>query len=220
MFTGLIDQIGEVHQMHNTPTGARLGILAPGWPRDARAGESIAINGCCLTLVVPTPANHDTFDTPQALLFDVIPQSLALTTMGLLRVGDRVNLERSLRTDALLGGHMVQGHIDTVAQVVDINRDHGAWRTRVQVAPQCMQHLVTRGSIAVDGVSLTVAEVGADWFEVALIPETLQRTTLATRLAGSQVNLEFDVISKMVAAQVQWYLSAHAAPHQPATPAA
>lgn len=199
MFTGLIQRMGDVSERRDTATGVRLSIRAPGWLADPQPGESIAVNGCCLTLV------HATDD---ALCFDVIPQTLALTTTGDLRVGDRVNLERSLRADALLGGHLVQGHVEGVGAVVGVDRANGQWRTRISAPPAVQAHMIDQGSVTVDGVSLTVAATGADWFEVALIPETLQRTTLVHRMAGSRVNIEADVLSRMVAAQVQRQLQA------------
>ena len=199
MFTGLIQRMGDVSERRDTATGVRLSIRAPGWLADPQAGESIAVNGCCLTLV---QAAHD------ALCFDVIPQTLALTTTGDLRVGDRVNLERSLRADALLGGHLVQGHVEGVGTVVGVDRANGQWRTRISAPSAVQAHMIDQGSVTVDGVSLTVAATGADWFEVALIPETLQRTTLVHRMAGSRVNIEADVLSRMVAAQVQRQLQA------------
>lgn len=199
MFTGLIQRMGDVSERRDTATGVRLSIRAPGWLADPQPGESIAVNGCCLTLV------HATDGT---LCFDVIPQTLALTTTGDLRVGDRVNLERSLRADALLGGHLVQGHVEGVGAVVGVDRTNGQWRTRISAPPAVQAHMIDQGSVTVDGVSLTVAATGADWFEVALIPETLQRTTLVHRMAGSRVNIEADVLSRMVAAQVQRQLQA------------
>jgi riboflavin synthase len=199
MFTGLIQRMGDVSERRDTATGVRLSVRASGWLTDPQAGESIAVNGCCLTLV---QATDDT------LCFDVIPQTLALTTTGDLRVGDRVNLERSLRADALLGGHLVQGHVEGVGTVVGVDRTNGQWRTRISAPPAVQAHMIDQGSVTVDGVSLTVAATGADWFEVALIPETLQRTTLVHRMAGSRVNIEADVLSRMVAAQVQRQLQA------------
>jgi len=199
MFTGLIQRMGNVSERRDTATGVRLCVHAPGWLADPQPGESIAVNGCCLTLVQSTGGT---------LHFDVIPQTLALTTTGDLRVGDAVNLERSLRADALLGGHLVQGHVEGVGTVVGVDQRNGQWRTRINAPSAVHAHMIDQGSVTVDGVSLTVAATGADWFEVALIPETLQRTTLVHRLAGSRVNIEADVLSRMVAAQVQRQLQA------------
>ena len=199
MFTGLIQRMGDVSERRETATGVRLSVRASGWLTNPQPGESIAVNGCCLTLV---QAADDT------LCFDVIPQTLSLTTTGDLRVGDPVNLERSLRADALLGGHLVQGHVEGVGTVIGVDQTNGQWRTRISAPPAVQAHMIDQGSVTVDGVSLTVAATGADWFEVALIPETLQRTTLAHRMAGSRVNIEADVLSRMVAAQVQRQLQA------------
>ncbi len=194
MFTGLVQHLGTVARAERSEAGMRLGVDASGWLRDPQAGESIAVDGCCLTLVQSEGAR---------LSFDVVPQTLDRTTLGALRAGDRVNLERSLRADALLGGHLVQGHVEAVGTVVGVDRAGGGWRTRIRTPAPVLSLLVDRGSVAVDGVSLTVAATGPDWFEVALIPETLERTTLRLRAAGSRVNLEPDVLARMVAEQVR-----------------
>lgn len=194
MFTGLIEQQGSVRAVHPTPTGSRIVIDASGWPREPRAGESIAVNGCCLTLVAAEGG---------LLSFDAIPQTLARTTLGECKPGDRVNLERSLAFGAPVGGHLVQGHVECVGQVLGVSRAGGEWRTRVGGPAEVLAMLVERGSVAVDGVSLTVAALGDRWFEVALIPATLAKTTLRGRLAGSRVNLEADAMAKMVAEHVR-----------------
>ncbi len=185
--------MGTVCEHRPTPAGVRLGIHANGWPADAQCGESIAVNGCCLTLVESDSGT---------LRFDVVPQTISLTTMGQLTVGDSVNLERAMRADALLGGHFVQGHVDAVGTVLTVDRTGGGWRTRICVPAACCKHMVAQGSVSVDGISLTVAAIGPAWFEVALIPETLDRTTLKVRLAGTSVNVEVDVLAKMIAAQI------------------
>ena len=194
MFTGLVQHLASIDSVARSETGMRLVIDANGWLRDAQPGESIAVNGCCLTLVRADASR---------LHFDVVPQTLALTTLGSLQAGAAVNLERSLRADALLGGHLVQGHVEAVGTVVGVDRSNQGWRTRIEAPGGVHDLLVERGSVAVDGVSLTVAAVGPGWFEVALIPETLERTTLRQRLAGSRVNLEPDVLARMVAEQVR-----------------
>lgn len=206
MFTGLVQRVGDVRERVQTAAGARLVVRAAGWLADPQTGESIAVDGCCLTLV--RAQGED-------LCFDVIPQTLTLTTLGALRPGDAVNLERSMRADALLGGHLVQGHVEGVGEVVAVDRSNGQWRTRIATPPELHEHLIAQGSVAVDGVSLTVAATGTDWFDVALIPETLQRTTLSRRLVGSRVNLEADVLSRMVAAQVRRQLQALNPPAAP-----
>jgi len=199
VFTGIIQRVGRVGSLQATASGARLEVQAPGWIADPQPGESIAVDGVCLTLV----SHH-----AGVLRFDAIPQTLGRTTLGALRAGDAVNLERSLRVDALLGGHLVQGHVETVGSVVSVDRAGGGWRTRITGPAETLDLVFDRGSVAVDGVSLTVAGTGPGWFEVALIPETLERTTLASRLAGARVNLEPDALARMVAEQVRRQLAA------------
>lgn len=201
MFTGLIEQQGRVHAVQATPTGARVVIDAAGWPPEPRDGESIAVNGCCLTLVVAEGG---------LLSFDAIPQTLSRTTLGTFKPGDRVNLERSLAFGAPVGGHLVQGHVECVGSVLGVSRAGGEWRTRVGAPAEVLAMLVERGSVAVDGVSLTVAACGPGWFEVALIPETLERTTLRERLDGAKVNIEPDMMARMIAAEVRRQLDRHA----------
>ena len=198
MFTGIIQRMGRVGALRATATGARLEVQAPGWLADPQPGESIAVNGVCLTLV-----SHDA----GTLRFDAIPQTLGRTTLGALQAGEAVNLERAMRADALVGGHLVQGHVECVGSVVGVDRSGGEWRTRIACDSEVLGLVVDRGSVAVDGVSLTVAATGEGWFEVALIPETLDRTTLATRLAGSRVNIEPDALARMVAEQVRRQLA-------------
>jgi len=194
MFTGLIERQGTVRVLAPSASGARLEIDAAGWPKDPRPGESISVDGCCLTLVG---------DVGGVLGFDVVPQTLSRTTLGAFRPGTRVNLERAMAFGAPVGGHLVQGHVECVGNVLGVSREGGEWRTRVQVPSEVLDMMVERGSVAVDGVSLTVAGCGSGWFEVALIPETLDRTTLRERLAGSRVNIEPDAMARMVAAEVR-----------------
>lgn len=207
MFTGIVERIGRVKRLQVGAAGRRLVIHADGWPEAPLVGESICVSGCCLTLVSADA---------EGMHFDVVPQTLGRTTLGALAEGDPVNLERSMRVDGLLGGHLVQGHVDAVGEVTSVDRSGGGWRTRMRTPPELEGLLVDRGSVAVDGVSLTVAAVGGGWFEVALIPETLARTTLQSREAGSRVNLEGDALAKMVAAQVRLQLAAINAPATPA----
>jgi len=181
----------------------RLELDTCGWAHAPSDGDSIAVNGCCLT-VVGTPA------AGAPLRFDVIPQTLSLTTTGALRVGDEVNLEHAATASTLLGGHLVQGHVDGIGEVLSVSTAGGEWRTRIATPPSVMEHLTERGSISVDGVSLTLAAVGDAWFEVTLIPATLAKTTLRTRAAGSRVNLEADCLAKMVAERVRQAMAAAA----------
>jgi riboflavin synthase len=142
--------------------------------------------------------------------FDVIPQTLSLTTIGSLTAGEEVNLEHAATAATLLGGHIVQGHIDSVGEVLSVSTAGGEWRTRVAAPADVMNVAVDRGSIAIDGVSLTIAATGDGWFEVALIPATLAKTSLRIRNAGSRVNLESDALAKMIAEQVKRVLAAGA----------
>ena len=201
MFTGIVEHQGRVAALRPEPWGARLEIDPCGWHHAPGDGDSIAVNGCCLTVVVrPAPG--------QALRFDVVPQTLGLTTIGGLSVGESVNLEHAATAATLLGGHIVQGHVDGVGTVELVSREGGEWRTRIAAPPSVMEHAVERGSVAVDGVSLTIAAAGDGWFEVALIPATLAKTTLRDRAAGHRVNLEADVLAKMVAERVKRALAA------------
>jgi riboflavin synthase len=175
MFTGIVEHQGAVAALRPEPWGARLEIDPRGWLHVPRDGDSVSINGCCLTVVgSPAPGER--------LRFDVIPQTLGLTTVGALAVGELVNLEHAATAATLLGGHLVQGHVDGVGTVASVS--------------------------TVGGVSLTVAAVGDGWFEVALIPATLAKTTLRDRASGSRVNLEADALAKMVAERVRRVLAA------------
>ena len=174
------------------PQGAarRLVISHPETARAARRGDSIAINGCCLTVVEKTA---------ESLAFEAGPETLARTNLGALSPGDQVNLERSLTASSQLGGHFVLGHIDATGSVSRSEFD-GEWVTKwFQVPLQIAAQLVPKGSVAVDGVSMTVVDVETDQFSVALIPYTLEHTTLGFRNVGDTVNLETDILGKYVA---------------------
>jgi riboflavin synthase len=190
MFTGLVEGRGFVDQVR--PEGATLAltIRAPdGFGSDAQIGESVAINGCCLT-VVTIDKNLFTFEAGR--------ETLSRTNLGDLRSGDPVNLERALPANGRFGGHIVQGHIDGAARVDRVETE-GEWVTMWFRAPEPLLHtLVPKGSVAVDGVSLTVVEVTADRFSVALIPHTLDVTTLGIRKPGDAVNIETDILGKYV----------------------
>lgn len=195
MFTGLIQHVGHIYDDPSPPEGLgrRLRVDPAGWAHAPSLGESISVNGCCLTVA----------DLTEGMLgFDVIAQTLHVTSIGGLRVGDAVNLEHAATPTTLLGGHIVQGHVDTVGEVLDMGRSADECRCRIGFDATFDSLLVPQGSVAVDGVSLTVAGLGEGWFEVAIIPTTLGETTFETYAAGDPVNLEFDVIAKMVARQV------------------
>ncbi|MEZ6164566.1 MAG: riboflavin synthase [Phycisphaerales bacterium] len=193
MFTGIIQQVGRVESIERTPSGVRIVVDPRGWEHTPRPGESIANNGCCLTLVDPV-------DRQGGLLsFDAIPETLAKTTLGSWKQGERVNLERALRMGDTLDGHQVQGHVDGTGSVLGVFTDDG-WRVRVGLGEELMRYMVPKGSVCLDGVSLTIAamDAGAGWIEVALIPETLERTNLRERAVGDRVNIECDVLVKSI----------------------
>jgi riboflavin synthase len=189
MFTGLVQSLGEVIDVLDQPPGHRLTLRSMQAIGAAHVGDSIAINGCCLT-VVEVVADRWSFEAG--------PETLRRTNLGSLTLGSLVNLERSLAVGDLLGGHFVTGHIDGVGSVVRRD-DEGAWTTMWFGYPaELGRQLAPKGSVAVDGVSLTLVEVTADAFSVALIPHTLSATTLGRRAIGDHVNLETDLLAKYV----------------------
>jgi len=191
MFTGLVADVGTVERVEPRAGGARLVVRPRALPVDAlAAGESIACSGACLTVVERGGG---------LVAFDAVPETLSRTTLGAWRPGTRVNLERALRLDDRLGGHLVQGHVDAVGEVVARVPEGQGARLTVSLPASIAPLVAEKGSIAVDGVSLTVARAGRDRFEVALIPETLARTTLGEAAAGTRVNLEADVVARHVA---------------------
>jgi len=191
MFTGIVSDTGAVVRVEPRQGGARLTLRPGALPVDQLAlGESIACAGCCLTVAERGAGT---------VSFDAVPETLSRTTVGSWRPGTRVNLERSLALGDRLGGHLVQGHVDAVGEVLARAAEGEGARLTISL-PEAVAPLVAeKGSIAVDGVSLTVARVGRDRFEVALIPETLARTTLGEAAAGTRVNLEADVVARHVA---------------------
>jgi riboflavin synthase len=189
MFTGIIEELGEVTAWSPTADAARVTVRAPLAVSDARHGDSISVSGVCLTVV---DQGDDWFTA------DVMAESIAQSTLGTLTPGTRVNLERAARVGDRIGGHIVQGHIDGTSEVLSIE-DGSAWRVVRFTLDRELAPLVTRkGSIAIDGISLTVSAVGDDWFEVSLIPETLTATTLGARSVGDAVNIETDVLARQV----------------------
>lgn len=190
MFTGLVQAIGTIAESAPSAAGRRIRVDPGPWDLAPAGGESIAVSGVCLTVTGVTPGGHWTFD--------VVPQTLALTCAGSWRQGTRVNLERAVSASTPMGGHIVQGHVDGIGTVDSVDRSGGGWRTRISADRAMLAPLAPQGSVAVDGVSLTVAACGPGWFEVALIPETLARTTLAEALAGARVHVEVDHIAKLV----------------------
>jgi riboflavin synthase alpha subunit len=190
MFTGLVEALGRVGAVETAGQGRRLRVAAPEDPAWQLAlGESVAVNGVCLT-VVEAGAGR--------LAFDLAEETLRVTTLGELRTGDPVNLERPLRFDGRLGGHLVLGHVDGIGRVTAVRPEGEGARLEVEVPPGLRPLLIPKGSVAVDGVSLTVAGLADTAFAVALIPHTLEVTTLGQRRPGDPVNLEMDVIGKYV----------------------
>jgi riboflavin synthase len=186
LFTGLVQDLGTVAAVDASADGARL-TVATGL--ELAVGDSVAVNGVCLTA---TAVDGGTFDA------DVMQETLRRSSLGELTAGSQVNLELPLRAADRLGGHFVQGHVDGVGGVWDI-RDEGFARVvTIGVPPDLMRYIVEKGSIAVDGVSLTVSALGDDWLQVSLIPETLERTILGSVAVGQAVNLEVDVLAKYV----------------------
>jgi riboflavin synthase len=188
MFTGLIEELGTVEGVERTSDGARLRVRG-GLARDLHEGDSVAVNGVCLTA---TTVNGGAFSA------DVMAETLRRSSLGVLDAGDAVNLELPLRASDRLGGHVVQGHVDGLGTVREV-RDEGFARVvRIEVPPELLRYVAAQGSIAVDGISLTVAELYDDGFAVSLIPETLERTNLGGVEPGARVNLEVDVLAKYV----------------------
>ena len=191
MFTGLISDMGVVERVDPRAGGARITIRPRALPVDElELGESVACNGACLTVVERGGGR---------MSFDAVPETLARTTLGSWRSGTAVNLERALRLSDRLGGHMVQGHVDAVGKVLARAVEGQGARFTVSLPAAIAPLVAEKGSIAIDGVSLTVARAGRDWFEVALIPETLARTVLGEAEPGTAVNLEADVVARHVA---------------------
>jgi riboflavin synthase len=188
VFTGLIADMGAVEGVEAGAGGARLRIRSA-LAVELSAGDSVAVNGACLTAV---SVNGEVFEA------DVMNQTLEHTSLGPLRAGDRVNLELPLRAADRLGGHIVQGHVDGTGGVAEVSEDGFARRLVIEVPEELRRYVVERGSVTVDGVSLTVSALTDSGLEVSLIPETLERTTLGAATEGTRVNLELDVIARYV----------------------
>jgi len=189
MFTGLVVETGEILSLTRTGESARLTLRAPGVSAHAEIGDSIAVNGCCLTMTVRDG---------EKLSFDLLAETLRVTNLGDLANGSRVNLEPALGAGAKLGGHFVQGHVDTTAEVLDFSPHGLDFRLEIALPADFAQYVAHKGSIAVDGISLTVAEVRDASFVCWIIPHTRAVTNLAARTKGGRVNLEFDLLAKYV----------------------
>jgi riboflavin synthase len=188
VFTGLIEGLGTVEAIDRGNEGARLRISTSLAPEIAE-GDSVAVNGCCLTA---TAVNPDGFET------EAMNQTLEVTALGGVEGGAHVNLELAMKAGDRLGGHIVQGHVDGVGIVASVEDDGFARRIRVELPQGLLRYVVDKGSITLDGVSLTVAQLGETWAEVSLIPETLERTNLTEAEPGSKLNVECDIVAKYV----------------------
>ncbi len=189
MFTGLIEEIGRVVRLSADSGGARLTITAPQLGNNTNIGDSIAVNGCCLT-VAAREANE--------LRFDLLGETLQRTNLGTLRANCAVNLEPALAATARLGGHFVQGHVDCAARILSFERREADYRLEIELPREFAHYVASKGSVAVNGISLTVANVQPQSFVVWIIPHTRERTNLNTAQAGDVVNLEFDLLAKYV----------------------
>ena len=189
MFTGIVEEKGTVAALERLGDAVRLTIRGPVVTSDAAHGDSISVNGCCLTVA---ELDGDAFTA------DVMAESLERTSLGDLVEGSEVNLERAMAAGARMGGHIVQGHVDGTGTLIDRTPSENWHLLRFSLPSELARYLVEKGSITVDGVSLTVVEVGDDWFSVSLIPTTLADTTIGGREPGDRVNLEVDVLAKYV----------------------
>src|SRR5215211_3880639 len=189
MFTGIVRERGTLVSVEDAEGGVRLGVDAPLTAGAASVGDSISVSGVCLTAV-------DVSDGQVA--FDVVPETLVRTTLGAATAGTEVNIEPALRAGEPLGGHYVQGHVDGVGSVREVSREGEALRVTFEAPRELLRYCVVKGSVAVDGVSLTIAALDDDAFAVAVVPHTLEVTTLGTLAIGDRVNLEVDVLAKYV----------------------
>ena len=189
MFTGLVEELGKVKQIVRGAKSVRLSVFGSKIVDDVKLGDSIAVNGTCLTVV---DFSRDWFTA------DVMPETVDRTALAALKAGDTVNLERTLRVGDRLGGHIVSGHIDGIGTILAKEQNDNAIIVRIGAGPEVMRYIITKGSVAIDGTSLTIIDVGADWFTVSLIPHTAARTTVGLKIVGEPVNLEADMIGKYV----------------------
>ncbi len=189
MFTGLIEEVGRVVATRASDYGTKLEIAAPRTAREARTGESIAVNGCCLTL---TSRRSD------RLMFDLLEETKGRTNLNQLRQNSRLNLERALRADGRLGGHFMQGHVDCVSSIIGLKKKGADFRLEVELPRKFAHYVAPKGSIAVDGISLTVADILPKSFVAWIIPYTKRHTNIHRATIGDLVNVEFDILAKYV----------------------
>jgi riboflavin synthase len=202
MFTGLIEEVGEVRRLERRADGGRLSVAARTVLEDTRLGDSIAVNGACLTVVDVDAAGF---------VVECMPETLALTTLGTMMAGARVNLERSLAVGGRLGGHLVLGHVDALGEILAVRQEGIARRLRLSLPQAIAGCVAAKGSIAIDGISLTVITVDEEAFEVGIIPHTMAHTTLVDARPGQRVNLEADVLARYALRAMQVLQSGAAA---------
>lgn len=189
MFTGIVEEMGSVKGLRREAGAARLAVSASLVLEGTAIGDSICVNGVCLTVVEMDGSSFSA---------DVANETLRVTDLGGLRAGQKVNLERALRLSARIGGHLVTGHVDTIGRVREKKQEGNSWRIFIETPESALRYIIKKGSIAVDGISLTVADVEKTGFSVAMIPHTAKLTTLGFKSAGDSVNLETDIIGKYV----------------------
>ena len=189
MFTGLIEEIGSVLWIRATERGTQLEIAAPDIAKYIRTGDSVAVNGCCLTI---------TAHRAEQVTFDLLEETLDRTNLKSLRRESSVNLERAIPADGRLGGHFVQGHIDCATRVIAFDQAGGDYRLEIELPPQFSHYVAFKGSIAVNGISLTVAEILPESFAVWVVPHTRRNTNLQSTGPGDLVNIEFDILAKYI----------------------
>lgn len=189
MFTGIVEEVGKIKHVVSGRTSGEIAVYASKVLEGTKIGDSIAVNGVCLTV---------TSITADGFTADVMPETLRRSNLGRLRSGDTVDLERAMAANGRFGGHIVSGHIDGVGQIIENQNEGNAVWVRIQASKEILKLIVEKGSIAVDGISLTVAEVGSTDFKVSVIPHTGSETILLTKRPGEQVNLENDIIGKYI----------------------
>jgi riboflavin synthase len=189
VFTGIVREVGRVESLNGESAGIRLCVAAPVTASSTAAGDSVAVNGVCLTAVVVEGG---------VLAFDAVPETLSRSSLSRLVEGGSVNIEPAVRAGEPLGGHMVQGHVDGVGSVLRLEPEGAGARLTVEAPPELLRYVVEKGSVTVEGVSLTIAALASDSFEIALVPHTLRATTLGSLAPGDEVNLEVDVLAKYV----------------------
>jgi riboflavin synthase len=198
MFTGIIETVGKIASIERQGDSVRLTVAAGPIAEDVQIGDSVCINGVCLTAT--------STQAPQ-MTFEAVYETMRKTSLGSLQVGDGVNLERSLPANGRLGGHIVQGHVDGAGRIASIRPVGNSWFVYIDVAPELMRYIVTKGSVAVDGISLTVADSADRTFSLSIIPHTWENTTLRDKRAGDPVNIECDIIGKYVEKMLGGYIA-------------